>query len=117
MRVVLQRSREAKVEVDGEIVGAIEKGFVLLVGITHSDTLEEAKYLADKIAHLRVFEDENGKMNQSILDREEPFYRFPSLPYMEIHVKEEDLTLWMPLNQSRQRCYMINSINFYAAMV
>ncbi|MEK4973467.1 D-tyrosyl-tRNA(Tyr) deacylase [Niallia circulans] len=70
MRVVLQRSREAKVEVDGEIVGAIEKGFVLLVGITHSDTLEEAKYLADKIAHLRVFEDENGKMNQSILDRE-----------------------------------------------
>jgi D-aminoacyl-tRNA deacylase len=70
VRVVLQRSREAKVEVDGEIVGAIEKGFVLLVGITHSDTLEEAKYLADKIAHLRVFEDENGKMNQSILDRE-----------------------------------------------
>lgn len=70
MRVVLQRSKEAKVEVDGEIVGAIEKGFVLLVGITHSDTLEEAKYLADKIIHLRVFEDENGKMNHSILDRE-----------------------------------------------
>ena len=70
MRVVLQRSKEAKVVVDGEIVGAIEKGFVLLVGITHSDTLEEAKYLADKIVHLRVFEDENGKMNHSILDRE-----------------------------------------------
>jgi D-aminoacyl-tRNA deacylase len=70
VRVVLQRSKEAKVEVDGEIVGAIEKGFVLLVGITHSDTLEEAKYLADKIIHLRVFEDENGKMNHSILDRE-----------------------------------------------
>lgn len=70
MRVVLQRSKEAKVAVDGEIVGAIEKGFVLLVGITHSDTLEEAKYLADKIIHLRVFEDENGKMNHSILDRE-----------------------------------------------
>jgi D-aminoacyl-tRNA deacylase len=70
VRVVLQRSKEAKVAVDGEIVGAIEKGFVLLVGITHSDTLEEAKYLADKIIHLRVFEDENGKMNHSILDRE-----------------------------------------------
>lgn len=69
MRVVLQRSKEAKVEVDGKVVGAIEKGFVLLVGITHSDQLEDAKYLADKIAHLRVFEDENEKMNHSILDR------------------------------------------------
>ncbi|MED3791111.1 D-aminoacyl-tRNA deacylase [Niallia alba] len=68
MRVVLQRSKEAKVEVDGKAVGSIEKGFVLLVGITHSDELEDAKYLAEKIAHLRVFEDENGKMNQSILD-------------------------------------------------
>ncbi|WP_400242605.1 D-aminoacyl-tRNA deacylase [Niallia sp. JL1B1071] len=69
MRVVLQRSKEAKVEVDGKVVGAIEKGFVLLVGITQSDELEDAKYLADKIAHLRVFEDENEKMNESILDR------------------------------------------------
>ncbi|MEK4872575.1 D-aminoacyl-tRNA deacylase [Niallia sp. FSL W8-1348] len=68
MRVVLQRSKEAKVEVDGKAVGSIEKGFVLLVGITHSDKLEDVKYLAEKIAHLRVFEDENGKMNQSILD-------------------------------------------------
>ncbi|MDU1844116.1 MAG: D-aminoacyl-tRNA deacylase [Niallia nealsonii] len=68
MRVVLQRSKEAKVEVDGKAVGSIEKGFVLLVGITHSDELEDVKYLAEKIAHLRVFEDENGKMNQSILD-------------------------------------------------
>ena len=68
MRVVLQRSKEAKVEVDGKAVGSIEKGFVLLVGITHSDELEDVKYHAEKIAHLRVFEDENGKMNQSILD-------------------------------------------------
>jgi D-tyrosyl-tRNA(Tyr) deacylase len=68
VRVVLQRSKEAKVEVDGKAVGSIEKGFVLLVGITHSDELEDVKYLAEKIAHLRVFEDENGKMNQSILD-------------------------------------------------
>lgn len=68
MRVVLQRSKEAKVEVDGKAVGSIEKGFVLLVGITHSDELEDVEYLAEKIAHLRVFEDENGKMNQSILD-------------------------------------------------
>lgn len=68
MRVVLQRSKEASVEVNGEIVGQISNGFVLLVGITHTDTKEDAKYVADKIVHLRVFEDENEKMNESLLD-------------------------------------------------
>lgn len=68
MRVVLQRSKEAHVKVDGEIVGQIKCGFVLLVGITHNDTEEDAKYLAEKIVHLRVFEDENGKLNKSLLD-------------------------------------------------
>ncbi|WP_445490186.1 D-aminoacyl-tRNA deacylase [Niallia sp. 03133] len=68
MRVVLQRSKEAKVEVDGAIVGSIQKGYVLLVGITHDDTMEDVQYLAEKIARLRVFEDESGKMNTSILD-------------------------------------------------
>ncbi|HWJ76993.1 MAG TPA: D-aminoacyl-tRNA deacylase [Niallia sp.] len=68
MRIVLQRSKDAKVTVNGEVVGEIDKGFVLLVGITHDDTVEDAKYLADKIAYLRVFEDEEGKMNKSILD-------------------------------------------------
>ncbi|PKG24435.1 D-aminoacyl-tRNA deacylase [Niallia nealsonii] len=70
MRIVLQRAKKAKVEVDGNIVGSIDKGFVLLVGITHEDSIEDAEYLADKIAHLRVFEDETGKMNTSILDVE-----------------------------------------------
>jgi len=70
MRIVLQRSKDAKVTVNGEVVGEIDKGFVLLVGITHDDTVEDAKYLADKIAYLRVFEDEEGKMNKSILDEE-----------------------------------------------
>ncbi|EIJ78996.1 D-tyrosyl-tRNA(Tyr) deacylase [Bacillus methanolicus PB1] len=68
MRVVVQRSKEAKVTVDGSIVGEISKGFVLLVGVTHDDKEEDAKFLADKIANLRVFEDENGKMNLSLLD-------------------------------------------------
>lgn len=68
MRIVLQRSKDAKVTVNGEVVGEIDKGFVLLVGITHDDTVEDVKYLADKIAYLRVFEDEEGKMNKSILD-------------------------------------------------
>lgn len=68
MRVVLQRSKAAKVVVAGETVGEIESGLVLLVGVTHGDTAEDAKYLADKIVNLRIFEDENGKMNHSLLD-------------------------------------------------
>lgn len=68
MRVVVQRSKEAHVTVSGEIVGKIKKGFVLLVGVTHTDTEEDATYLAEKIANLRIFEDENEKMNRSLLD-------------------------------------------------
>ncbi|MCU9601878.1 D-aminoacyl-tRNA deacylase [Pallidibacillus thermolactis] len=68
MRIVLQRAKDAKVIVNGESVGAIEKGFVLLVGITHDDTEADADYLVEKIAGLRVFEDDNGKMNLSIQD-------------------------------------------------
>jgi D-aminoacyl-tRNA deacylase len=68
MRVVVQRSKEAKVTVDGEITGQISKGFVLLVGVTHDDTFADAEFVADKVAHLRVFEDENGKMNLSLMD-------------------------------------------------
>jgi D-aminoacyl-tRNA deacylase len=68
MRVVVQRSKEASVTVEGKAVGSISRGFVLLVGVTHEDGLKDAEYLADKIANLRVFEDEAGKMNQSLLD-------------------------------------------------
>ena len=68
MRVVLQRSKRASVTVDGDITGAISSGYVLLVGITHEDTAKDADYLAGKIAQLRLFEDEEGKMNRSILD-------------------------------------------------
>lgn len=69
MRVILQRSLEAKVEVDGAITGQINHGFVLLVGITHEDTEADAKYVADKVVNLRLFEDEEGKMNHSILEK------------------------------------------------
>jgi D-aminoacyl-tRNA deacylase len=68
MRVILQRVTKGSVTVDGNIVGAIEAGFVALVGVTHSDTPAEADVLAKKTATLRVFEDENGKMNISALD-------------------------------------------------
>jgi len=68
MRVILQRSKQASVTVDGQVTGAIQKGYVLLVGITHSDTEEDINYVAKKITDLRIWEDEDGKMNRSILD-------------------------------------------------
>lgn len=68
MRVVLQRSLQAKVEVDGKVTGQIEKGYVLLVGITHEDTKEDVRYIAEKVTNLRLFEDEDGKMNRSIYE-------------------------------------------------
>ncbi|MDX1700814.1 MAG: D-aminoacyl-tRNA deacylase [Melioribacteraceae bacterium] len=66
MRVILQRSLAAKVEVNGVITGKINHGFVLLVGLTHEDTEKDVKYIADKVVNLRLFEDEHGKMNRSI---------------------------------------------------
>ncbi len=68
MKVVVQRSKQANVQVNGEIVGKIEKGLVLLVGITHSDTIDDVNYIADKVVNLRIFEDEEDKMNLSLLD-------------------------------------------------
>src|SRR5690554_1040215 len=68
MRAVIQRVKKASVSVDGKIVGQIDAGLVVLLGITHSDTEKDAKYLAEKISNLRIFEDENNKLNLSVLD-------------------------------------------------
>ncbi|MGD9679405.1 MAG: D-aminoacyl-tRNA deacylase [Vulcanibacillus sp.] len=68
MKVVLQRSRNARVIANNKIVGAIDSGLMILVGVTHEDNITDARYLADKIVNLRVFEDDNGKMNLSLLD-------------------------------------------------
>lgn len=68
MKVVLQRSKEAKVEVDGKIVGKIPFGLVVLVGFTHTDTEQVIDEMVDKLIHLRVFDDEFGVMNRSIID-------------------------------------------------
>ena len=66
MRVVVQRVLSASCTIDGKLYSEIEKGYLLLVGFTHTDSIKEVKYLAKKIANLRVFEDENGKMNLSL---------------------------------------------------
>lgn len=68
MKVVLQRSKAASVTVDGAVTGAIDSGYVLLVGITHEDSQEDVLYLAKKVANLRLWEDVDGKMNHSILE-------------------------------------------------
>jgi D-tyrosyl-tRNA(Tyr) deacylase len=68
MRAVIQRVTKASVTVDGWVIGSIERGFLVLVGVTHGDTRAEADWLARKIAGLRLFEDEAGKMNLGLTD-------------------------------------------------
>jgi D-tyrosyl-tRNA(Tyr) deacylase len=68
MRAVVQRVTQANVSVDGQVVGAIDQGFLIFLGITHADGEDEARYLARKIAGLRLFEDEAGKMNLALAE-------------------------------------------------
>lgn len=68
MRTLIQRVSAAKVTVNEQVVGQIEVGFVVLVGVTHTDTSAEAEWLAQKIAGLRLFEDVEGKMNLGLMD-------------------------------------------------
>ena len=68
MRVLVQRSLNSKVEVNNKTTGSIDRGLVLLVGFTEGDTLENIEYLARKVVNLRIFDDEEGVMNKSILD-------------------------------------------------
>ncbi len=68
MRVLVQRSLESSVLVDDKIVGKIESGLVLLVGFTYGDSKKEIDYMVDKVINLRIFDDENGVMNKSLMD-------------------------------------------------
>lgn len=68
MRAVVQKVTSSSVSVDGVIIGKINNGFNVLVGFSKEDTIEDLKYIKDKILNLRVFEDENDKMNLSLLD-------------------------------------------------
>jgi len=68
MRVVVQRSKQANVRIDDNICGEINHGLVVLVGFEHQDTVADSEWMAKKLSHLRIFSDENGKMNRSIVD-------------------------------------------------
>lgn len=68
MRVVLQRVSHASVTVEEKVIGQIHRGFLLLVGVTHDDAIEDMEYLVRKIVQMRIFEDEEGKLNRSIQD-------------------------------------------------
>ena len=68
MRLVLQRVREARVNVAGATVGSISTGLLILIGVTSTDTRQDAEYLVDKVINLRIFPDEEGRMNRSILE-------------------------------------------------
>lgn len=68
MRIVIQRVRQGRVSVNGEIIAEIGQGMVILVGVGPADGEEQARYLAEKIANLRIFEDEHGKINRSLLE-------------------------------------------------
>ena len=68
MKTVIQRVSNASVSIEGVVKGEIQKGFLILLGITHTDTEKDVKWMVDKVSGLRVFEDENGKMNLSLQD-------------------------------------------------
>lgn len=68
MKFLVQRVKEASVDIDNNCVGRIENGFLVLIGITHTDTKDIADYLIKKLINLRIFEDKNGKMNLSLND-------------------------------------------------
>lgn len=68
MRAVVQRVSSSSVTVDGSVIGSTKQGLLVLVGVTDTDTTEDVQYICDKVSHLRIFEDEQDKMNLSVLD-------------------------------------------------
>lgn len=68
MKVVIQRSKESSVSVDNKVIGKIDRGLVVLVGFTNGDTINEINYMVNKIINLRIFDDEDGIMNKSLID-------------------------------------------------
>lgn len=70
MRAVVQRISQGKVVVEDQVTGAIDKGLLVFLGVTNEDNIQDVKYMAEKIVNLRIFEDDNEKMNLSVIDAE-----------------------------------------------
>lgn len=98
MRVLVQRCDKALVRVNDNVVGSINKGLMILVGFTEGDNFDTIKYMADKIVNLRVFDDENGIMNKSILDKS----------YSILSVSQ--FTLYADASKGRRPSY-VNALN------
>ena len=96
MKIVVQRSLKSSVKVDNKVVGSIDHGLVLLVGFTYKDNLDIIDYMVDKVLNLRIFDDENGIMNKSLLDVGGDILSLASLLYMLIVEKAEDQVMLMP---------------------
>lgn len=99
MRVVIQRAKNAKCTVEGQVTGQIDHGYCIFVGFNNEDTEEIIDKMIHKILFLRIFEDENGKMNKSIQDVMVVFYLFHNLLYMPI-VKRE-IAQVLPMQESQ----------------
>lgn len=99
MRVVIQRAKNAKCTVEGQVTGQIDHGYCIFVGFNNEDTEEIIDKMIHKILFLRIFEDENGKMNKSIQDVMVVFYLFHNLLYMPIVKREIVQVLQMQESQ------------------
>lgn len=112
MKVVIQRVSRASCKVDNEIINAINNGYLLLVGFTEGDNIDNVKQMAQKIANLRIFEDENNKLNLNIMDAQAIFYQFPNSLYMETQEKEIDRHLRKLLIQRLLKDSIMNLIKY-----
>ena len=110
MKIVLQRVKKAKCTVDGKITGAIERGYLLLVGYTHGDDPQKNQRAAKKIANLRVFEDENEKMNLDIKKVNGKILAISQFTLYANTNDEIDLPLSRPYIQYQQKNYIWISV-------
>lgn len=99
MRAVVQRVASSSVTVDEQKISNIEKGLLVLLGVTHEDTSKDVDYLIEKIVNLRIFEDEDEKMNLSLKDINGELIVVCNLHYTETAKKAEGLTLQERLSQ------------------
>ena len=83
MKLVIQKCLSASCKVDNEIISSVNSGYMILVGVTHTDTTTKAKYLAEKVAKLRIFPDSEGKLNQNIIDNNGEITKAQALNYIK----------------------------------